>query len=109
MPCMLQVVFTQSQVTNTGRYQQRCQARAQAADDDVSMHEMTMSICRTALPGKLTCRMSRCRSSSPISGNLVFTTDTRAAKTGVKVGEAIWDFIKLRQNRPLPRSRFCMP
>ena len=35
-------------------------------------------------------------------------TDTRDAKMGVKVGEAIWDFIRLRQNRPLPRSRFCM-
>ena len=51
--------------------------------------------------------MRRFRSSSPISGNLVLMTDTRDAKMGVKVGEAIWDFIRLRQNRPLPRSRFC--
>ena len=36
-------------------------------------------------------------------------TETRAAKMGVKVGEAICDFIRLRHSRPLPRTRFCMP
>ena len=35
-------------------------------------------------------------------------TATSAEKTGVKVGEAICDFIMLRQNRPRPRSRFCV-
>jgi hypothetical protein len=40
---------------------------------------------------------------------LVLTTATRAAKTGVNVGEAICDFMMLRQNRPLPRTRFFAP
>lgn len=54
-----------------------------------------------------TCRMSLDSSSSPISGNLVLTTATSAAYTGVKEGDAAWDFISERQNRPRPRTRFC--
>lgn len=53
-----------------------------------------------------TCRMSLDSSSSPISGNLVLTTATSAAYTGVKEGDAAWDFINERQNRPRPRTRF---
>ena len=53
------------------------------------------------------CSTSRCSSSSPISGNLVLTTATSAANTGVYVGDAIWLFMTLRQNRPRARTRFC--
>ncbi len=69
----------------------------------------TIDAGRTSLAdGKmLTCRMRRCSSSWPISGNFVLMTATSAANTGVKVGEAICDFIMLRQKRPLPRFRFC--
>ena len=52
-------------------------------------------------------RTRRCSSSSPISGNLVLTTATSAANTGVYVGDAIWLFMMLRQNSPRPRTRFC--
>lgn len=48
-----------------------------------------------------------CSSSSPSSGNLVFTTATSAEYTGEKEGEASCDFMSERQNRPRPRTRFC--
>jgi len=37
----------------------------------------------------------------------VFTTATRAEYTGEKEGDASWDFISERQNRPRPRTKFC--
>jgi hypothetical protein len=62
----------------------------------------------TALPSPAarTCRIARRSTSSPSSGNLVFTTATIAAYTEVKPGDAIWLFMTERANRPRPRTRF---
>jgi hypothetical protein len=51
----------------------------------------------------LTNRVTR---SSPTWGSFVFTTATRAAKTGVNGKLADCAFITLRQNNPRPRTRF---
>mmetsp|Transcript_2084 Transcript_2084/g.6438 ORF Transcript_2084/g.6438 Transcript_2084/m.6438 type:complete len:305 (+) Transcript_2084:2170-3084(+) len=45
-------------------------------------------------------------SRSPISGNLVLMTATRAAYTLEKAGLATWDFMTERTKSPLPLSRF---
>lgn len=57
---------------------------------------------------KLTWEMTLFSRSSPISGNLVLMMATRAAYVAVKVGDASWDFIRLRQKTPRPLIRFCM-
>ena len=55
---------------------------------------------------RLNCRTQRLSTSSPISGNLALTTATRAAKTLLNCGEAIWAFITERASSPRPRTRF---
>lgn len=72
----------------------------------INVHAATHTGLSPRTNARLNYRVTRCNSSSPISGNLVLSTATKHAYVAENAGYATYAFIIALMSSPLPRVRF---